>query len=276
MGNLQGFRNEVIILFSFAVNSEEEVDMDWLRISTIGCLILFAGLLSAQEGAGVKTSIATYQSGADTVSAYLALPPGKGPFPGLIVIHEWWGLNDWVKQNAERFAATGYAALAIDLYRGQVAEEPGLAHQLMRGLPPDRAVRDLQAAMEYLGAHQQVKATKIGAIGWCMGGGYALKAALNVPGLAASVINYGHLISEAASIDKINCPILGIFGADDRGIPVAQVREFEAACRSQNKQVQIQIYEGVGHAFLRSRADSKAALDAWSKTMAFMESNLKK
>ena len=102
------------------------------------------------------------------------------------------------------------------------------------------------------------------------------KAALELPPLTACIINYGHLITEATSIAKINCPVLGVFGAEDRGIPVAQVRDFEAACRTQDKQVQIEIYPGMGHAFLRSAADSEAAGDAWDKTMVFLQAHLKK
>jgi carboxymethylenebutenolidase len=216
-----------------------------------------------------------YRSGQDTVRAWLALPPGPGPFPALIVIHEWWGLNEWVKENAAKFAAAGYAALAIDLYRGRVAAEPELAHELMRGLPPDRASRDLRAAMDYLKGRPEVRADRIGALGWCMGGGYALTAALELPELAAGVINYGHLVSEPTSIARIHSPVLGIFGADDQGIPPAQVEAFAAAAKAAGTEVQVQIYPGVGHAFLRSAPESPAAIDAWARTWQFLGAALK-
>ena len=111
---------------------------------------------------------------------------GKGPFPALVVIHEFWGLNDWVKEQASKLADQGYVSLAIDLYRGKVATTPDMAHEIMRGVPEDRAKRDLHAAVEFLKSQPNVKKDRIGAIGWCMGGGYALDVALQEPDLAAA------------------------------------------------------------------------------------------
>jgi carboxymethylenebutenolidase len=151
-------------------------------------------------------------------------PAGKGPFPALIVIHERWGLNDWVKEQASKLADQGYAALAVDLYRGKVATTPDMAHEIMRGVPDDRAKRDLHAAFEFLASQPNVKKDRIGSIGWCMGGGYSLDVALQEPTLAAAVINYGHLATDTDALKKINAPILGLFGAQDRGIPPADVK----------------------------------------------------
>src|SRR6478672_3813145 len=123
----------------------------------------------------------SYKSGDETVQGTLYSPAGKGPFPALIVIHEWWGLNDWVKDQGSKFADQGYVALAVDLYRGKVADNPDLAHELMRGVPEDRASRDLHAAVEYLKSQSNVKKDRIGSIGWCMGGGYSLNVALAEP-----------------------------------------------------------------------------------------------
>ena len=130
------------------------------------------GASVAAEGKAVS-----YKSGDETVNGILYTPAGKGPFPALIVIHEWWGLNDWVKQQAEKLAGQGYVALAVDLYRGKVADNPDLAHELMRGLPEDRATRDVRAAYDFLASQASVKKDRIGSIGWCMGGGYSLDTA---------------------------------------------------------------------------------------------------
>ena len=146
----------------------------------------------------------------------LYTPAGKGPFPALVVIHEWWGLNDWVKEQASKLSDEGYETLAIDLYRGKVATTPEEAHEIMRGVPEDRASRDLRAALEFLESQPDVKKDRIGSIGWCMGGGYSLEVALAGPTLAADVINYGHLAADAASLKKISAPVLGIFGGQDR------------------------------------------------------------
>ncbi len=250
--------------------------------------LVLAGLITLTSAAliyhraqpSVKTQMVQYQSGDETVSGYMAFPEGKGPFPAIILIHEWWGLNDWIKENAKKFADKGYIALAIDLYRGQVATDQDAAHELMRGLPEDRATRDLQAAVAYLVSRNDVKHDKIGSIGWCMGGGYSLQAALSVPELAAAVINYGRLVTDAEMIEKINCPVLGVFGAKDRGISVKDVEAFKNACNKADKDVTIQIYSNSGHAFINENNakayNAKDAKNAWEKTFAFFEKKLKK
>lgn len=222
----------------------------------------------------------TYQSGAETVHALLYTPPsGSGPFPALVVIHEWWGLNDWVKQQASNYADQGYVTLAIDLYRGQVATTPDEAHQIMRGVPEDRAQRDLLAATAYLRSLGNVNAKRIGAIGWCMGGGYALDLAVADPRLKAVVINYGHLASDKATLKKIHASVLGIFGGQDKGISVADIRKFETQLEGMGKKVEIHIYPNAGHAF--ENPDNKAgyrpqdAEDAAKLTQDFLSRNLK-
>src|SRR6266852_6986842 len=173
-------------------------------------------LLLAISALGATSKDVSYKSGDETVKGILYTPDGKGPFPGIVVIHEFWGLNDWVKEQASKLAGEGYAALAIDLYRGKVATTPDMAHEIMRGVPEDRAKRDLHAAFEFLQAQPNVKKDRIGSIGWCMGGGYSLDVALQEPTLAADVINYGHLSTDHEALKKINDPIMGLFGAQDR------------------------------------------------------------
>src|ERR1700745_682993 len=150
----------------------------------------------------------SYKSGDETVHSLLFTPPGKGPFPGMVVIQEYWGLNDWVKEQASKLADQGYAALAVDLYRGKAADTPAVAHELMRGLHEDRAARDLRPAVDYLKSSPNVKKDRIAAIGWCMGGGLALNLALTEPTLTAVVINYGHLSTDASARQKIHVAIL--------------------------------------------------------------------
>ena len=243
--------------------------------------LLLALILSLSLPAlAADSKFVSYKSGDDTVTGTLYTPAGKGPFPALIVIHEWWGLNDWVKEQASKFAGQGYVALAVDLYRGKVATTPDLAHELMRGVPEDRAARDLRAAFDYLAAQPNVKKDRIGSIGWCMGGGYSLNVALLEPALAAAVVNYGHLATDPAELKKINAPILGIFGGQDRGIPVEDVKKFGQSLDQLGKKGEIKIYPGAGHAFENPnnkqgyRADDAA--DAWQRTLDFLEKNLKK
>src|SRR6516165_1359333 len=138
----------------------------------------------------VKTSEIKFKSGDEEIKGFLAEPEGKGPFPAIVVIQEWWGLTDWIKDNAKRLAAQGYVTLAPDLYRGKVTDDPAVAGQLLKGLPQDRALRDLKAAVDTLAARDNVQKDKIGSIGWCMGGGFSLQLALADDRIKACVMCY--------------------------------------------------------------------------------------
>jgi len=238
-------------------------------------VLVLAASAFAAEGKQVS-----YKSGDETVSAILYTPQGKGPFPAVVVIHEWWGLNDWVKEEASKLADLGYVALAVDLYRGHVATTPDEAHELMRGVPEDRAQRDLLAAYDYLSAQKNVRSTRIGSLGWCMGGGYSLELALHQPKLAASIVNYGHLATDTAQISKIGGPVLLIFGGKDRGIPVDSVEKFNEQLKEIGKRPEMHIYPEAGHAFQNPnnktgyREDD--AKDAWQRITAFLAANLKR
>jgi len=253
--------------------------LETLSVKKTICLLILVTLLVCASFAADGQSV-SYKSGDETVQAILYTPAGKGPFPALIVIHEYWGLNDWVKEQAAKLADQGYEALAIDLYRGRVATTPDLAHELMRGVPEDRAKRDLHSAFEFLESQPSVKKNRIGAIGWCMGGGYSLDVALDEPTLAAAVINYGHLATDPEAIKKINAPILGLFGGEDRGITPDDVHKFEAAMKQQGKKIEIKIYDDAGHAFENPDIEDgyrpADAADAWKRTVSFLGENLKK
>ena len=239
------------------------------RTFLLPALVLCVAIISF--AADSKT--VSYKSGDETVSGYLAFPGGQGKHPAIIMIHEWWGLNDWVKEQAQKYSANGYVVLAVDLYRGKTGTTPDEAHILMRGLPDDRGLRDLEAAFAYLASRPDVDAKKIGSIGWCMGGGWSIKLAEDQPKLAAFVVNYGSLPTDAAIIAKIQAPMLGNFGADDKGIPPESVHAFEAAMKSAGKNADIKIYEGAGHAFQNpnnkdgyrpeAAADSDKRIDAF-------------
>ena len=244
-------------------------------------IILFAAVLFVPrpDRADVKTETVQFASGSETISGYLALPAAAGRHPAMVVIQEWWGLNDWVKEQARKLAEQGYVALAPDLYRGQVATDPNAAHELMRGMPQDRALRDLEAAFTYLAARQDVEANKIGSVGWCMGGGLSLQLAVHEPKLAACVVNYGAPPTDPADIAKIHAPILGNYGALDRGIPPANVEAFETAAKAAGKSIDTKIYDGAGHAFENPNNKDgyrpEAAADAWNRTVAFLAKTFK-
>jgi len=242
-------------------------------------LLIIAGLF-ASSSVAVDSKNVSYKSGDETVNTVLYTPAGKGPFPAIIVIHEWWGLNDWVKDQAAKLAGEGYVALAIDLYRGKVATTPDQAHEIMRGVPEDRAKRDLHAAFAFLQSQANVKKDRIGAIGWCMGGGYSLDVALQEPALAADVINYGHLATDPDALKKINAPILGLFGALDQGIPPHDVKKFGETLDGMGKKIEIKIYDDAGHGFENPNNKdgyrAADAADAWKRIVSFLGETLKK
>ncbi len=213
------------------------------------------------------------ESGTDEVTGFLALPRVPGRHRAVIAIHEWWGLTGWVKEQATNLATNGYVVLAVDLYRGEVASTRSKARILKRGLPLDRAIGDMKAAFDYLAARPDVDSKHIGSIGWSMGGALALQLAIHEPRLAACVVNYGALPKGRADIQKINAPVLGHYGALDRGIPPDKVRAFEKVMNLFKKPVDIKIYDGASHAF--ENPDNKtgyrqsATADAWYRTLKF-------
>jgi len=231
-------------------------------------------------GSAATAKEVSYKSGNETVQAVLYMPQGKGPFPALVVIHEWWGLNDWVKEQASKLADEGYVTLAVDLYRGKVATTADEAQKIMRDVPDERADQDLHVAVAFLKSQPEVKKDRVGAIGWCMGGGYALDVAMQEQTLAADVINYGELQADPADLKKIKSPILGIFGGVDRSIPQSDVNKFAQQLKSMGKSVDVHIYPEAGHAFENPnntqgyRKDDAA--DAWTRTVAFLAEHLKK
>lgn len=212
-------------------------------------------------------------------SGYLAAPSTPGKHPGVIVIQEWWGVNDWVREQADRLAQQGYVALAVDLYRGRSTSNPDEAHELMRGLPEDRAMADLKAGVDYLQTRNDVDPNLIGVIGWCMGGGYSLALGANDPRIKATVMNYGRLITDPNTITKISGPVLGNFGAADRGIPADDVKKFGADLTKYGKLGDIKLYDGAGHAFMNPNAkdnyNAEAAQDAQKRIDAFFDRNLR-
>jgi carboxymethylenebutenolidase len=211
---------------------------------------------------------------------FLAWPTGNPAAPGVIVIHEWWGLNDNIRSMARQLAAAGYSALAVDLYGGEVARDPDGARALMRSAlaDPDAARANLRQAHAHL--REVRKAPRTGSIGWCFGGGWSLEAALALGGeLDGAVIYYGRVVTDQQRLAGLRAPLLGHFGELDRGIPLEGVREFEAALKELGKPAEIWVYKGAHHAFANpsgTRYDAAAAEQAWARTLAFFEQNLKR
>lgn len=210
---------------------------------------------------------------------YLAHPAGENAHSAVILIHEWWGLNENMEAMTRRLAAEGYTALAVDLFGGTVAQQPEEARELVAAVSqdPEAATRNLQQAVSYL--HER-GAERVGTIGWCFGGGWSLRAALAMPErVDAAVIYYGQLVTDPQALRPLQAPVLGLFGAEDRAPTVAQVRDFEAALRSLGKDVSVHVYEGAGHAFANPSGRNyqpDAAEDAWQRTTEFLARHLRR
>jgi carboxymethylenebutenolidase len=200
------------------------------------------------------------------------------PLPAIIVIHEWWGLNDNIRAMADRLAGEGYIVFAVDLYGGEVADSPESARQLMLSVVehPEQAAENIRKAYDFV--NTTAGAPKVGSLGWCFGGGWSLNTAMLFPNdLDAAVIYYGQVTDDEERLREINVPILGLFGADDTGISVESVQLFEAALERLRKNHEIQIYPGAGHAFANPTGqnyNAEVAEDAWKRTLEFFGHNL--
>ena len=210
---------------------------------------------------------------------YLAYPSGvTEPLPAVVMIHEWWGLNDNIRAMANRLAAQGYMVLAIDFYGGETAKNPDEARMRMLNVVqnPGRARENLRQALDFLSI---AGAPRIASLGWCFGGGWSLNAAMLFPKkIDASVIYYGQLTDDAENLRLLDAPLLGFFGSEDRGIPVESVRAFERALQRLRKDYDIKIYPGLRHAFANptgNNYNAEAADDAWQRTLNFLAKHLK-
>jgi len=215
---------------------------------------------------------------ATAVEGYLAMPEGNGPFPAIVMIHEWWGLNDQIKDMARQYAGQGYAVLAVDLYNGDSATTPEEARVLatrVRGLP-EPAFANLKDAMAYLQNLENVDPKRLASLGWCFGGGWSYEVAKNNLGAKASVIYYGRFNPED-DLDIMSTKIQGHFGADDKSIPVDDVKAFQAKLQTLEGEHQVFIYENAGHAFANEESDAyqqESAEQAWERTLEFLKTNL--
>lgn len=202
----------------------------------------------------------------------------SGKLPGVVMIHENKGLNDNIKNMANLLAKDGYVVLAVDLFRGEVSTDRNRSSELTQYVREnqDIATANLKSAVKYLVSLPNVDAKKIVSLGWCFGGAQSLQLALNSDDhpLAGTIIYYGGLVTDSASLEKIKWPVLGIFGDQDRSIQVDSVKAFESALNSNGVPNEIYIYKGVGHAFANPSGENYASnetQDAWQKTLSFIK-----
>ena len=209
----------------------------------------------------------------ESFKGFYASPEEDGVYPGIIMIHEWWGLNDNIKEKAIELAAEGYNVLAVDLF-GTVAENPEEARKQSTNLNQAKAIENLKSAKKFL---IERNSSKIGSLGWCFGGAQSLQVSVN-ENLDATVIYYGNVSLAKEELKNISGPVLGIFGDQDVLIPVAQVNQFEKNLKDLNISNSVYIYQGVGHAFANPSNPNYSpneTEDAWERTLQFLNDNLK-
>jgi carboxymethylenebutenolidase len=221
----------------------------------------------------IKTTSVNYF---ENTTGYVARPMQEGNFPGIIMIHEWWGLNDNIKSMARGLASHGYVVMAVDLYAGQVVTTPDGARQLLLSFDVQKGIANIGAAANLL--KQEYGVTKVATIGWCFGGSQSLNYALSGNKVDATVIYYGQPVTNTTKLSTIKWPVLGFFGENDQSIAVNKVKEFKSALDSIGVENQIQIYSGLGHAFANPSGMTyapKETKDAWNKTVSFLDNHLK-
>lgn len=201
------------------------------------------------------------------------------PLPALIVVHEWWGLNDGVRALADRLAAEGYIVLAVDLFSGEVAKSPEEARKLMMRVLENPAAAEENIRQAYQFVRDTAGAPRIASFGWCFGGSWAFNAAMLFPEeLDAAVVYYGQLGTDVEALARLELPIMAHFAEDDRSIPVEKVEEFTRALDSAGVTHDVRIYPGVEHAFANpsgNNYDAEAAAQAWDRSLAFLELHLR-
>jgi carboxymethylenebutenolidase len=209
---------------------------------------------------------------------YLSLPktPRAGS-PAVVVIHEWYGLNDHIKHWADRLASDGYAALAVDLYGGVVAKNSDEAMAAMKAVDENKAVAVMQAAEKFLREDARVKAKRVASLGWCFGGGQSFQLALHSTTLDACVLYYGHLETDAAKLAPLKAPVLAIFGSKDGSIHPADVAAWVDGMVKAEKEHRVMIFPAV-HAFANpsnAKYDEVSASVAWENVRMFLAEKLK-
>jgi carboxymethylenebutenolidase len=227
----------------------------------------------------MRTELISFAANGESGQGYLALPEGPGPHRAVVVIQEWWGLNEHIKDVAQRFAAAGYAALAPDLYHGAVANEPDDARRLVMDLQIPEAAKEMVGAAAYLAGRDDVAPKRVGAIGFCLGGSLALLLAASSPQVGAVASFYGGHQYSSEELRTITAPVLAIFGEADEGIPPERHAALDNMFNEMGLPHAIYVYPGAPHAFFNdARTHSyrrEAAQDAWVRTLAWFDTYLK-
>jgi carboxymethylenebutenolidase len=229
----------------------------------------------------IRETTVQYPSGPLTVHAFVAAPQTKEKRPAIVVVQEWWGLTEHIKDIARRYATEGYVAIAPDLYSRlghALTTDPGEAGKLMNKLKQEDGLKDLNATVAYLKTAPGVDASRIGVTGFCMGGSYALMLPCVNQDIKAAVPFYGQVPNPDTPLQQLACPILYFYGEDDGWIAKADVQRLAAALKKYHKAGEIKTYPGAPHAFFRDVDQTvyrpEAAKDAWVRATSFLKQHL--
>ena len=245
--------------------------------AVLGSMILAAWAAAAQ--AQVDTAMVHVGPQDGGTEAFVSWPAGKAAAPGIVVVQEWWGLNNQIRDVARRLSREGYVAIVPDLYHGKVATDPEQAHVLLRGLENDVALEELSGAIRWLRAEPRVGKKHIGVVGFCMGGGLAQKLAMKSQEISAVVMFYGLTATDAKSLAGLHAPVQGHFGEQDDGIPIVKVEALRSGLKQAGKTGEIYLYAGAGDAFMNDTRPSyhpDAARQGWARMLAFFQKNLRR
>ncbi|MDX1414754.1 MAG: dienelactone hydrolase family protein [Candidatus Promineifilaceae bacterium] len=254
-----------------------------LLLLLLGIVSLFAGIIVFDSLTGPDTddyaNVTYTNSDGQVLLGYLAAPEEPGPHPGILLIHEWWGLNEGITVLADALASEGYVVFAPDAYRGNVTATVPRALWLRITSPTEQVEADVDSALSYLRDLEAVDSERVASMGFCFGGGHSLQLGLRQSeNLALTIMYYGAVVTDPNLLRPLTeaQPVLGIFAEEDNTIFPAEVLEFEAALNSLDIENEITIYPGVGHAFLTEENYDQPgpAGDAWNQTLAFLAENL--
>jgi carboxymethylenebutenolidase len=273
------------------MNENNSKFLIWIKRLGLGFLalliliiVLFTGTIIFDSLFGSDTADyanVTYRDASgQELLGYLAEPEGPGPFPAVLLIHEWWGLNEGMTVLADALAEEGYVVFAPDGYRGNVTAAFPRALWLRLTTPTEQVEADMDSALAYLRGLENVDTERVASMGFCFGGGHSLQLGLRQSeNLALTIIYYGAVVTDPALLAPLTDghPVLGIFAEEDNTIFPEEVLEFEAALNSLDVENEITIYPGVGHAFVTedNYNEPGPAGDAWAQTLTFLEKNLK-
>lgn len=247
-----------------------------MRVRLAAALVLvFAPWCAAHVRAAGET--VSFEANGEKVRTYVAKPAEPGARPGIVIVHHFWGLDAHTLDVADRFARLGYVAVAPDLFRGRLGADFGLAQEMMLKLDEGRAVAIVKGAIAYLRGPGGAGQRPVALVGFGMGGRVALATALQAADVQALVIFYGHVETTPEAVRPLKVPVLGVFGTDDRAVPAAEAKQFDAALKAAGKEATIIIYRGVAHAFFddtRADHDPQMSTDAWARTTDYLVTTL--